>query len=191
MRHRTEDHLLDGGGDMLQDLAAVLAMPCNDRRWDAAELVLWAEAVSACVVGRGLGLARSLGQGEWARAIGLEGHEHRARGQVGWRDAHGSRIRQDLQRTVCGHLTSNDCWRDKRAQILYIDTCKAEIVRKNGMLQSLLGKAGLHKNIMGSNFAPGNDSNDETLHTRDHHGCGHRQDHRMEGEPLRHCDSKI
>ena len=191
MQQRTEDHLLDGAGDMLQDLAAVLGVPCDDRRRDAAELVLGAEAVSACVIGRGLGLARGLGQGEWARAIGLEGHEHRARGQVGWGDAHGSRIRQDLQRTVCGHLTSNDCWRDKRAQVLYIDTCKAEIICKNGMLQSLLGKLGLHRKCMESNFAPGNDRNDEALHTRGHHGCGHRQDHRIEGEPLRRCDSAI
>ena len=176
---------------MLQDLAAVLGVPCDDRRWDAAELVLGAEAVSACMIGRGLGLARGLGQGEWTCAISLEGHEHRARGQVGWGDAHGSRIRQDLQRTVCGHLTSNSCWRDKRAQILYIDTCKTEIIREDGMLQSLLGRAGLHKKIMGINSAPGNDSHDETLHTRDHHGCGHRRNYRMEGEPLRHCDSKI
>ena len=193
MQHRTEDHLLDGGGDMLQDLAAVLGVPCNDRRWNAAELVLGAEAVSTCIVGRGLGLARGLGQGKWACAIDLKGHEHRAGGQVGWGDARSSRIRQDLQRTVCGHLTSNDCWRNKWAQVLYIDICKAEIICKNGMLQSLLGKAGLQIECMESTFAPGNDSNDETLQTRDPHasGCGHRQDHRMDGEPLRRCNSAI
>ena len=27
-----EDHLLDGAGDVLQDLAAVLGVPCDDRR---------------------------------------------------------------------------------------------------------------------------------------------------------------
>ena len=90
MQQRTENHLLDGAGDMLQDLAAVLGIPCNDRRRDAAELVLGAVAVSACVVGCGLRLARGLGQGKGACAVGLEGHEHRARGQVGWGDAHGS-----------------------------------------------------------------------------------------------------
>ena len=111
---------------MLQDLAAILGVPSNDWCWNAAELVLGAEAVSPCVVGRGLGLARGLRQGKWACAIGQEGHEHRAWGQVGWWNAHGSRIRQDLQRTVCRHLTSNDCWRDKRDQVLYINACKPE-----------------------------------------------------------------
>lgn len=57
-------YLLYGRGDMLQDLAAILGVPCQEGRGNVSELILRAEAVCAGIVGPALRLALSSGQGQ-------------------------------------------------------------------------------------------------------------------------------
>ncbi len=78
-------YLLYGRGDVLQDLAAILGVPCQDRRSNVGELVLRAKAVCAGIVEPAHVLALGCGQRERAGAVARQRHKHCPWGQVaGW-----------------------------------------------------------------------------------------------------------
>ena len=96
---------------MLQNLAAILGIPCEYGGGNVCELVVRAEAVCAGIVLATLGPALDCGQGKWAGAVPWQCHEHRAWGQVAGWNAHRGCIRDDLEGAVCRHLALDDGWR--------------------------------------------------------------------------------
>ena len=73
-----------------------------------SELILRVEAVCAGIVGPALRLALSSGQGPGAGAVARQRQQHCAWGQVARWDAHGVRVRDDLEGAVCRHLALDD-----------------------------------------------------------------------------------